>query len=130
MEDLAEAEARRQLVPSRTTLLWLVKLAAAAQALWLPHFFTGELAREDLPDEDELHDETISSVNALLTTSTTRTREIVEAHPDPECLSVADVPQHGRVTMRWVLAHLVEETARHAGHADILRELTDGRIGR
>ena len=36
---------------------------------------------------------------------------------------------HG-LTLRWVLAHLVEETARHAGHADILRELLDGVTGR
>jgi hypothetical protein len=32
--------------------------------------------------------------------------------------------------LRWVLGHLVEETARHAGHADILRELLDGSTGR
>ena len=31
--------------------------------------------------------------------------------------------------MRWVLIHMVEETARHAGHLDILRELIDGRTG-
>jgi Protein of unknown function (DUF664) len=31
---------------------------------------------------------------------------------------------------RWVLMHLLEETARHAGHADVLRELIDGRTGR
>ena len=34
------------------------------------------------------------------------------------------------VNLRWVLMHLLEETARHAGHADILRELIDGRTGR
>ena len=34
------------------------------------------------------------------------------------------------VNLRWVLAHLLEETARHAGHADILRELIDGSTGR
>jgi hypothetical protein len=33
------------------------------------------------------------------------------------------------VTMRWVLIHMVEETARHAGHVDILRELIDGMAG-
>jgi hypothetical protein len=36
----------------------------------------------------------------------------------------------GRPTLRWILAHLLEETARHAGHADILRELIDGATGR
>jgi hypothetical protein len=34
------------------------------------------------------------------------------------------------VSLRWVLMHLLEETARHAGHADIIRELIDGRTGR
>jgi hypothetical protein len=34
-----------------------------------------------------------------------------------------------QVTMRWVLIHMVEETARHAGHMDILRELIDGAVG-
>jgi hypothetical protein len=33
-------------------------------------------------------------------------------------------------SMRWILAHMIEETGRHAGHADILRELYDGAIGR
>jgi hypothetical protein len=34
------------------------------------------------------------------------------------------------VNLRWILGHLLEETARHAGHADILREILDGRTGR
>ena len=34
------------------------------------------------------------------------------------------------VNLRWVVVHLVEETARHAGHADIIRELLDGATGR
>ena len=35
----------------------------------------------------------------------------------------------GIVTIRWILLHMIRETARHAGHQDILRELTDGRTG-
>ena len=38
-------------------------------------------------------------------------------------------PRLGHVSLRWVYVHLIEETARHAGHADILRELTDGATG-
>lgn len=34
------------------------------------------------------------------------------------------------VNLRWIVMHLLEETARHAGHADILRELIDGQTGR
>jgi hypothetical protein len=39
-------------------------------------------------------------------------------------------PPDPAVSLRWVMVHLVEETARHAGHADILREQLDGRTGR
>jgi hypothetical protein len=34
-----------------------------------------------------------------------------------------------RYSLRWILVHMIEETARHNGHADILRELTDGVVG-
>ena len=47
--------------------------------------------------------------------------------PDARC---ADDPAEPPVTLRWVVAHLLEETARHAGHADIIRELIDGGTGR
>jgi hypothetical protein len=46
---------------------------------------------------------------------------------DVECPAFDDQPV---VNLRWILAHLLQETARHAGHADILRELIDGVIGR
>ena len=38
-------------------------------------------------------------------------------------------PRLGRVSLRWIYTHLIEETARHAGHLDILRELIDGVTG-
>lgn len=44
--------------------------------------------------------------------------------------STAEDVGDGRRTLRWVLAHVTSETARHAGHADILRELLDGTTGR
>jgi hypothetical protein len=46
---------------------------------------------------------------------------------DEVCRHVGD---EAPVNLRWVLMHLLEETARHAGHADILRELVDGTTGR
>ena len=45
-----------------------------------------------------------------------------------EVSAIAD--DSGHLALRWILAHLLEETARHAGHADILRELIDGVTGR
>jgi hypothetical protein len=48
---------------------------------------------------------------------------------DHELDEVVFHPQIGEVSVRWVVVHMIEETARHAGRADILRELTDGSIG-
>jgi uncharacterized damage-inducible protein DinB len=127
---LSEADARRPLVPSGTTLLWLGKHVAAAEALWLRHYFTAEVPFDALPDEDDLTTDTIESVTALLTATGHRTREIVCAHSNLDQLTALNVHRHGHVTLRWILTHLVEELARHAGHADILRELTDGTTGR
>jgi hypothetical protein len=60
----------------------------------------------------------------------TASRALVGRHPDlGELGAVAPFapPVH---SLRWTLVHLVEETARHAGHADILREHLDGVTGR
>ena len=38
-------------------------------------------------------------------------------------------PRMGRVSLRWIYVHMIEESARHVGHADILREQTDGATG-
>jgi hypothetical protein len=38
-------------------------------------------------------------------------------------------PWRGEVSLRWVLLHMVEEYARHNGHADLLRQRIDGRVG-
>ena len=60
---------------------------------------------------------------------TGRVDEVVDSAPslDELCRNVGD---EAPANLRWVLMHLLEETARHAGHADILRELIDGQTGR
>ena len=58
-----------------------------------------------------------------------RTRAVTLAAGDLDQLS-ASTPIDGRpFTLRWMLLHLIEETARHAGHADLLREAIDGAVG-
>ncbi|CAN5781533.1 hypothetical protein BH24ACT3_BH24ACT3_18540 [soil metagenome] len=49
--------------------------------------------------------------------------------PSLDALSIHPHPFFATVSLRWTLVHMIEETARHAGHLDILRELTDGRTG-
>ena len=59
-----------------------------------------------------------------------RSRAVVRATSDLDRRSVAVSRRSGEpFDLRWVLLHMIEETARHAGHADLLREAIDGRVG-
>ncbi len=58
-----------------------------------------------------------------------RSREIVQQSPSLEIRSIIPQDYFGIVTLRWILLHMTKETARHAGHVDILREFTDGQTG-
>jgi hypothetical protein len=52
----------------------------------------------------------------------------VAATPDLLSVAMAD-PDRGPLSLRWVLVHMIEEYAQHIGHADLLRQLIDGRVG-
>jgi uncharacterized damage-inducible protein DinB len=58
-----------------------------------------------------------------------RSREVVAAASNLDQLSVRPRGNGAHFQLRWVLLHLIEETARHAGHADLLREAIDGTVG-
>jgi hypothetical protein len=57
-----------------------------------------------------------------------RSNEIIAAHGLDETGRGTGWPSAG-ATLRWMLIHMVEETGRHAGHLDIIRELLDGQTG-
>lgn len=63
----------------------------------------------------------------LLQTSVERSRSTVGASPDLSALAAATGDQ--QVSLRWILVHMVEEYARHVGHADMIRETIDGQTG-
>jgi hypothetical protein len=112
-------------VDSGTTLLWLVKHMARAETLWVAIRFAGR----DMPLTGDAAgpDDSLASVGEEYQAAWAVTDAIVAAaRLDDLCAGPVDEP----VRLRWVLMHLLEETARHAGHADILRELIDGSTGR
>jgi Protein of unknown function (DUF664) len=121
-----EAEARRPVVGSGTTLLWLVKHMARAEIVWVVVRFAGQDV--PVPDDALQAGDTIPGVVSGYRAAWARADAITRAASldEPGRGPVGDSP----VNLRWVLMHLLEETARHAGHADILRELIDGTTGR
>ena len=128
VEDVTDVDGRRSPVPTGTSLLWLVKHLARAEALWVLERFAGEQVERDLVDHDVGPDDTLQAAVARYRSMWTRVDAVIATSDlDTVC---AGVDEETNPNLRWVLAHLLEETARHAGHADILRELIDGQTGR
>lgn len=129
VEGLTEEQARTRLVASLTTPLGLLKHVACAERSWfqrrvaaLPEsewdgYAYGDDASFAVSDED-----TVESAVAELRAAARRGREIA----DP--LDLDFTIEHdvfGPLTLRWIYLHMIREIARHAGHADILREQLD-----
>ncbi|MEU6847517.1 DinB family protein [Streptomyces sp. NPDC046716] len=131
LQGLDEERARRPLTPSGTNLLGLVKHLASVEYGWFCETFGREAEPlwfdpykgEDIVAAD---DETVESILAFYARARTAADLAIAEIPLEETGTAWD----GRtVSMRWVLVHMLEETARHLGHMDILRELTDGTTG-
>jgi hypothetical protein len=127
VEGVSDADARTSPVASGTSLLWLVRHLAMAEHRWVVNRFAGRPDREPadaVADGDTLAD----AVELYRSTSRVVDAIVAGAGLDDRCraLDAGDPPTN----LRWVLGHLLEETARHAGHADIIRELLDGDTGR
>jgi uncharacterized damage-inducible protein DinB len=132
LEGLGDADLRRAMTPSGTNLLGLVKHLAAVEYSWFCQTFGR--ATEPLPidDDDEnadlrvRSDETTQDILAFYG----RARAAADQVIDELDLDETGTAWFGdAVSLRWVLIHMVEETARHAGHVDIVRELIDGMTG-
>jgi hypothetical protein len=119
---LDHAAAAQSPVGSGTSLLWLITHLARAEITWVLVRFAGEDVA--IPDDATSLDDAVASYRA--TWARVDAVAFGAAPLDQLCRSDVDPP----VSLRWVLMHLLEETARHAGHADILRELIDGQVGR
>ncbi len=131
---LDDADLRRSFVPSGLTLLGMVKHLAYVERWWFQAVFAGLDVPFPWTDADPDAEfrlepgETAADVTALYQGEAQASRAITrEAALD----SVAKRPIRGgkKATLRWIVVHMIEETARHNGHADILRELTDGATG-
>lgn len=132
LEGLDDADLRRPMTPSGTNLLGLVKHLASVEYSWFCHTFGRET--EPLPFDDD-------DVNADMRARPDETTDDIvsfygraRAAAD-QVIAEVDIDDTGTawfgdaVSMRWVLIHMIEETARHAGHVDIVRELIDGATG-
>src|SRR5689334_17868265 len=125
LDGLTEEQARRSLVPSRTTLLGLVKHATFVEKVWFDEAVTcrprAEIGIPATPDESFiLHDnDTIATVQQAHRDACQSSRRATSS------LGLDDIlrgNRRGPLPLRWVYLHMLRELAQHCGHADILRE--------
>ncbi|MFE2725892.1 DinB family protein [Kitasatospora sp. NPDC059327] len=131
-DGLTDEDARRPGVASGTSLLWLVRHLTAVELNWFLWAYRGEGGEPRDDDAPSPGDESVAGSVADYRAAIARANEVIAAaagHLDrPGVRSLR--PNAPAPSMRWLLVHMIEETGRHAGHADILREQLDGAVGR
>ena len=125
LDGLTDEQVRRSLVPSRTTLLGLVKHATFVEKVWFDEAVTcrsrAEIGIPATPDESFILDDhdTIATVQRAHREACDASRRASSS------LGLDDMVngnRRGPLPMRWVYLHMLRELAQHCGHADILRE--------
>lgn len=125
LDGLSEEEARRSLVPSRTTLLGLVTHATFVEQVWFDEAVTGRTRAEiGLPEHPDASfvlrpEDTVASVRARYLEVCAASRA---ATADLGLDDLLPGNRRGPLPLRWVYLHVLRELAQHGGHADILRE--------
>lgn len=132
VDGLDEAALRFSPVPSGTSLLGLVAHLAAVEAWWFRVVLDDqadlELAWTDDDPDAEWRVEAgtpVAAVVAAYREACARSDEVLSRYD----LDDEVVLEGTALSARWILTHMIEETARHNGHADIIRELIDGAVG-
>ncbi len=138
-DGLSDAQLRERAVPPSTlSLLGLVRHMAEVERGWFRRVLGGEDAAPlyyspDDPDGDfdNVEEADVAEAFASWQSECAHARQLVAAAPSLE-VSGREVSGRRRgeaVSLRWILLHMIEEYARHNGHADLLRERIDGTVG-
>lgn len=125
-EGVPEPQVRTAGVASGTNLLGLVKHLTYVER----YTFLGENVTDWHATFRPEPGETADAVLAAYRDTIGRANDVIDACTDLAAPVNRPTARGAAPSMRWALTHMIEETGRHAGHADILRELIDGATGR
>ena len=138
LSGMSEGDLRKAIVPSGWSSLGMVKHLAYVERNWFRIRFAGEPElpvpwTDEDPDADFRiePDETTDQILQFYRDECDRSRSIAAGASldDVAVQWPADRPPEKRPNLRWIYVHMIEETARHAGHLDVVRELIDGTTG-
>jgi uncharacterized damage-inducible protein DinB len=128
--------AERAVGRSELSLLGLVRHAAESERFWFrqvmageepPPLFSTPTAPDGAFDAAIADEQKVAQAWEAWRAEVAFADRFVAAAPDLDV--IGNEPGEGPVSLRWVLMHMVEEYARHNGHADLLREQIDGAVG-
>ena len=132
---LTQAQLAQSLPPSTLTIGGLLKHMALVEDHWFELTWLGNPEREPwasvdwtaTPDWDfqSAADDTPEQLAALFEAAVARSRAAIAGVTDLDALARGP-NRRGPINLRWILVHMVEEYARHCGHADLIRESIDG----
>ncbi len=141
-DGLSDEQARTAAVPpSDLNIMGLVRHMSEVERNWFQRWFIKSDApsiycADDDPDEDrDMHpgpDDTLADAVAVLQREIEVSRQItVATTPETPAAHVGESEHWAgfQPSMRWILIHMIDEYARHCGHADLLRECIDGTVG-
>jgi hypothetical protein len=117
------------MVNSGTSLIGLVKHLVMVELGWFVWSFRGQDLELTPKYQQVVPDDTVEDVVKMYRSACSQANEAV-ADADLEQRAARTRREMELPTLRWIFVHMIEETARHAGHADILREQIDGATGR
>ncbi len=136
LSGLSDDQLRESRLPSGWSALELLKHLVFMERRWLVWGFAGEQVDEPWGDDRDGHwhvdqGETVDELLAALRTGGERTSALVTAADLADVAAMGGRFEPGRPppTLAWILFHVLQEYARHAGHLDVVRELTDGAVG-
>lgn len=131
LEGASDDRAKQAQVPSGTSIYWLGTHLAAVEINQFQRILDGRTPEAIMPPAPpDIEDDTIAAVIGRYQTACEESRRILATYGDLGAMGRGVGRKGDRRTVRWVLTHMIEETARHAGHLDILREQLDGTAGR
>ena len=124
---LSDGDARRSTVQSGTNLAGLLQHLTFVESLWFEEIVAGGRAGRGLRSMTVDPSVKLRTLRAEYRAACQTSNEIVAGVADAEAPVIRNGKRHN---LRWAILGVIQETARHAGHADIIREQIDGKTGR
>ncbi len=131
VDGLSQADASRVMTPSGLSPLGTIAHLTEVEYNWFDEKFAGHPERPDPVKHGDFQlasDDTVASIVDEYRAACAVSR-VIASKATLDDLSMHDHQYFGRASLRWIYIHMIEETARHAGHLDLMREQIDGRVG-